>query len=69
MDEKIKKYHELLNELDKMVADAMLFQGQDIDVEIETMMRNLRQYIDRFRRVKDGESLTYEDLPKEEPKI
>lgn len=69
MDEKIKKYHELLNELDKMVADAMLFQGQDIDVEIETMMRNLRQYIDRFRHVKDGESLTYEDLPKEEPKI
>lgn len=69
MDEKIKKYHELLNELDKMVADAMLFQGQDVDVEIETMMRNLRQYIDRFRRVKDGESLTYEDLPKEEPKI
>ncbi len=69
MDEKIKKYHELLNELDKMVADAMLFQGQDIDVEIETMMRNLRQYIDCFRRVKDDESLTYEDLPKEEPKI
>lgn len=69
MDEKIKKYHELLNELDKMVADAMLFQGQDVDVEIETMIRNLRQYIERFRRVKDGESLTYEDLPKEEPKI
>lgn len=69
MDEKIKKYHELLNELDKMVADAMLFQGQDVGVEIETMIRNLRQYIERFRRVKDGESLTYEDLPKEEPKI
>lgn len=69
MDEKIKKYHELLNELDKMVADAMLFQGQDVDVEIETMIRNLRQYVERFRRVKDGESLTYEDLPKEEPKI
>ncbi len=69
MDEKIKKYHELLNELDKMVADAMLFQGQDVDVEIETMIRNLRQYIEWFRRVKDGESLTYEDLPKEEPKI
>ena len=69
MDEKIKKYHELLNELDKTVADAMLFQGQDVDVEIETMIRNLRQYIERFRRVKDGESLTYEDLPKEEPKI
>lgn len=69
MDEKIKKYHEVLNELDKTVADAMLFQGQDVDVEIETMIRNLRQYIERFRRVKDGESLTYEDLPKEEPKI
>lgn len=69
MDEKIKKYHELLNELDKTVADAMLFQGQDVGVEIETMIRNLRQYIERFRRVKDGESLTYEDLPKEEPKI
>lgn len=69
MDEKIKKYHELLNELDKMVADAMLFQGQDVDVEIEAIIRNLRQYIERFRRVKDGESLTYEDLPKEEPKI
>ena len=69
MDEKIKKYHELLNELDKMVADAMLFQGTDVDVEIETMIRNLRQYVERFRRVKDGESLTYEDLPKEEPKI
>ncbi len=69
MDEKIEKYHELLNELDKMVADAMLFQGADVDVEIETMIRNLRQYVERFRRVKDGESLTYEDLPKEEPKI
>lgn len=69
MDEKIKKYHELLNELDKMVADAMLFQGQNVDVEIETMIWNLRQYVERFRRVKDGESLTYEDLPKEEPKI
>ena len=77
MDEKKKKalaYHELLLELSRTVAQGLVFEAEDIDVEADGMMRELRQMIERIRRVKDNEQtvpeLTYEPEPvKQEPVI
>lgn len=77
MDEKKKKalaYHELLLKLSRTVAQGLVFEAEDIDVEADGMMRELRQMIERIRRVKDNEQtvpeLTYEPEPvKQEPAI
>jgi len=77
MGEKAKKalaYHELLLELSRTVAQGLVFEAEDIDVEADGMMRELRQMIERIRRVKDNEQtvpeLTYEPEPvKQEPVI
>ena len=77
MAEKAKKalaYHELLLELSRTVAQGLVFEAEDIDVEADGMMRELRQMIERIRRVKDNEQtvpeLTYEPEPvKQEPVI
>ena len=77
MDEKKKKalqYHELLLELSRTVAQGLVFEAEDIDVEADGMMRELRQMIERIRRVRDSEpppmpEMVYEPTEKEEPKI
>ena len=77
MDEKKKKalqYHELLLELSRTVAQGLVFEAEDIDVEADGMMRELRQMIERIRRVRDSEpppmpEMVYEPTGKEEPKI
>ena len=77
MAEKAKKalaYHELLLELSRTVAQGLVFEADDVDVEADGMMRELRQMIERIRRVKDNEQtvpeLTYEPEPvKQEPVI
>ena len=68
MDEKTKKYLELLVELQATLENAKKIED-DIDVAIGQTMRECRQMVERLRRLKDGESLIYENLPKEEPKI
>jgi hypothetical protein len=77
MDEKKKKalqYHELLLELSRTVAQGLVFEAEDIDVEADGMMRELRQMIERIRRVRDSEpppmpEMVYEPTEKEEPAI
>lgn len=77
MDEKKKKalqYHELLLELSRTVAQGLVFEAEDIDVEADGMMRELRQMIERIRRVRDSEpppmpEMVYEPTGKEEPTI
>lgn len=69
MSEKLKKYTDLLEELQKALENEKKNREDDIDLRIGQTMRELRQMIERLRCLKDGESLTYEDLPKEEPKI
>lgn len=77
MDEKKKKalqYHELLLELSRTVANGLVFEAEDIDVEADGMMRELRQMIERIRRVRDSEpppmpEMVYEPTGKEEPTI
>lgn len=68
MDEKIKKYLELLEELQATLENAKKIED-DIDVAIGQTMRECRQMVERLRRLKDGESLTYEPVKQEEPKI
>lgn len=69
MDEKIKKYLELLEELQATLENAKKIEEGDIDVQIGQTMRELRQMIERLRRLKDGDDLTYEPVKQEEPKI
>lgn len=68
MDEKIKKYQELLEELQATLENAKKIED-DIDVAIGQTMRECRQMVERLRRLKDGDGLTYEPLKQEEPKI
>lgn len=69
MDEKIKKYVALLEEYQRTLEDAKKIEEAGIDVQIAQTMRELRQMIERLRRLKDGESLIYEPVKQEEPKI
>ena len=69
MGEKIKKYKELLDEMQLLMETARVIENGDIDLRIDLTMRDLRQMIERLRRLKDGESLTYEPIKQEEPKI
>lgn len=76
MDKKKKalQYHELLLELSRTVAQGLVFEAEDIDVEADGMMRELRQMIERIRRVRDSEpppmpEMVYEPTGKEEPTI
>ncbi len=68
MGEKIKKYLELLEELQATLENAKKIED-DIDVAIGQTMRECRQMVERLRRLKDGENLTYEPIKQEEPKI
>ena len=70
MGEKIKKYKELLDEvLLLLMKSARVIENGDIDLRIDLTMRELRQMIERLRRLKDGENLMYEPIKQEEPKI
>ena len=69
MGEKIKKYKELLDEMQSLMESARVIENGDIDLRIDLTMRELRQMIERLRRLKDGESLRYEPIKQEEPKI
>ena len=76
MDKKKKalQYHELLLELSRTVAQGLVFEAEDIDVEADGMMRELRQMIERIRRVRDSEpppmpEMVYEPTGKEVPTI
>lgn len=68
MDEKNKKYLELLEELQATLENAKKIED-DIDVAIGQTMRECRQMVERLRRLKDGDGLTYEPVKQEEPKI
>ena len=68
MDDKIKKYLELLEELQATLENAKKIED-DIDVAIGQTMRECRQMVERLRRLKDGDGLTYEPVKQEEPKI
>lgn len=69
MGEKIDKYVALLEEYQRTLEAAKKIEDADIDVQIAQTMRELRQMIERLRRLKDGENLTYEPIKQEEPKI
>lgn len=69
MDDKTKKYLELLEELQATLETAKKNEDADLYVLIAQTMRELRQMIERLRRLKDGENLTYEPIKQEEPKI
>lgn len=68
MGEKIDKYVALLEELQAMLENAKKIEN-DIDVAIGQTMRECRQMVERLRRLKDGDGLTYEPIKQEEPKI
>ena len=68
MDDKTKKYLELLEELQATLENAKKIED-DIDVAIGQTMRECRQMVERLRRLKDGDGLTYEPVKQEEPKI
>lgn len=68
MGEKIDKYVALLEECQQMLESAKKIED-DIDVAIGQTMRELRQMIERLRRLKGGENLMYEPIKQEEPKI
>lgn len=69
MGEKIKKYKELLDEMQQLMETARVIENGDIDVQIGQTMRECRQMVERLRRLKDGDGLTYEPVKQEEPKI
>ena len=69
MDDKTKKYLELLEEFQATLEAAKKIEDADLYVQIAQTMRELRQMIERLRRLKDGENLTYEPIKQEEPKI
>lgn len=69
MGEKIDKYVALLDEMQQLMETARVIENGDIDLRIDLTMRELRQMIERLRRLKDGENLTYEPIKQEEPKI
>ena len=69
MGEKIKKYKELLDEMQPLMETARVIENGDIDLRIDLTMRELRQMVERLRRLKDGDGLTYEPVKQEEPKI
>lgn len=68
MADKLKKYKELMTELSGTVAQGLAFDGDCVEVEVSQMISELRQMIERLRRINDGE-LTYEPTGKEEPTI
>ena len=68
MGEKIDKYVALLEELQAMLENAKKIEN-DIDVAIGQTMRECRQMVERLRRLKDGDGLTYEPIKQEEQKI
>lgn len=68
MDEKTKKYKDLLEELQKTVEDEKNNQEDGIDLRIGQTMRELRQMIERLRRLKDNE-LIYEPVGEQPPAI
>ena len=69
MGEKIDKYLALLEECQRTLEAAKKIEEAEIDVQIAQTMRELRQMIERLRRLKDGDGLTYEPVKQEEPKI
>lgn len=69
MDDKTKKYLELLEEFQATLEVAKKIEDADLYVQIAQTMRELRQMYERLRRLKDGENLTYEPVKQEEPKI
>lgn len=69
MGEKIDKYAALLDEMQQLMETARVVENGDIDLRIDLTIRELRQMIERLRRLKDGENLTYEPIKQEEPKI
>ena len=70
MNEKTRKYMELLEELVTLVGEEKKTgRDDDIDLRITQMTRELRQMIERMRRIKDGDGLTYEPVAQEAPRI
>lgn len=69
MGEKIDKYVALLEECQQTLEAAKKIEDAGLYVQIAQTMRELRQMYERLRRLKDGESLTYEPIKQEEPKI
>ena len=69
MDDKTKKYLELLEEFQATLEAAKKIEDADLYVQIAQTMRELRQMYERLRRLKDGENLMYEPIKQEEPKI
>ena len=55
--------------MQQLMETARVIENGDIDLRIDLTMRELRQMIERLRRLKDGENLTYEPIKQEEPKI
>lgn len=55
MNEKTERYKGLLLEIKNMAEEKRLIETTDIDTEIITTMRELRQFIERLRRAKEGE--------------
>ena len=69
MDEKLKKYKDLLEELLATVEHAKAFDESASDIEIDDMIRELRQMIERLRRLKDNEQMIYEKVGEQPPVI
>ena len=59
MNEKTERYRSLLLEIKNMAEEygeeKRLAEITDIDAEITVTMRELRQFIERLRRAKEGE--------------
>ncbi len=55
MEDKSKRYKGLLLEIRNMAEEKRLVETEDIDAEITVTMRELRQFVERLRRAKEGE--------------
>ena len=64
-----RKFKKLLEEFQKTLEDEKKDQESDIDLRIAQTMRELRQMIERLRRLKDNEQMIYEPVGEQPPVI
>lgn len=68
MDEDMEKLKDIIEGLECQL-DEILQNTADVDLAVTQAEREIRQALERVRRLKDGETMTYEAVEKEEPVI
>lgn len=63
------KLRRILEDMIAELNEIVNVEAADVELAAVQAEREIRQALERVRRLKDGETLTYEPTEKEEPKI